>query len=40
MYLWGVSKIEAEDDSVALRSRKEGELGEVPLATAVEKLRE
>ena len=38
MYLWGMSKIEAEDGSVALRSRKDGELGEVPLDSLIEKL--
>jgi len=40
MYLWGMSKIEAENDSVALRSRKEGELGEVNVDAVIEKLSE
>ena len=39
-YLAVVGAKEAENNSVALRSRKEGELGEVNVDAVVEKLRE
>ena len=39
-YLAVVGAKEAEDGSVALRSRKEGELGEVNVDAVVEKLSE
>ena len=39
-YLAVVGAKEEENNSVALRSRKEGELGEVNIDTVVEKLRE
>ena len=39
-YLAVVGAKEEENQSVALRSRKEGELGEVPLDAVVEKLSE